>query len=203
MEIDQAIRLCSHCDTKGHLEVVADVSEVESYEDKGMTWDYGPVYKLLRCPNCKGLTLLNGSYHSGMDDVPEYSQEYPQDHSVESGIPDEIANELEVLRKLSRLDINSFLVCCRRILEKVCSDLGAKKDTLYKMVDELEKNDKLSVTIKELAYCLRKVGNVGAHDSQKKVEELDLWKIQKSLFIVLDYFYIAPSLSKELITKYG
>jgi len=203
MDIDSAIRTCSHCDTQGHLDVLSNVSEIKDYEDKGIYWECDRLYKVLRCPNCEGIILLKGQYHSGIDNCPEYVQEYPQDHSVDAGIPDEIAKELQVLSKLRKLDCNSHLVCCRRILEKICRNLGATKQNLHEMVKELENTGKFTDPIRLLTDSLRKLGNIGAHDTGKSVAEDDLCKVERSVFIVLDYFYVAPHLSSDLSTKYS
>jgi hypothetical protein len=71
---------CGHCSNKAPMEVVAEYNRIEDCEDErgnspfSLTWEYGPVWRIVRCPACLGVTFLKYIYHS-MFDPDEWSME--------------------------------------------------------------------------------------------------------------------------------
>ena len=66
---------CRHCGNKGRMDVLAEKSLVEAFEDEanGMYpehWEEGSIYQILRCCVCRDITFYQVSVHTGTD--PEY-----------------------------------------------------------------------------------------------------------------------------------
>ena len=86
---------------------------------------------------------------------------------------EKIYKDLETLRSLSTIDVDSFLVKTRKLVESVVNDLyGSTKNPntslpLYDKLKELEAKRILPRTTATFFHTLRILGNIGAHDTKR------------------------------------
>jgi hypothetical protein len=70
---------CGHCQNDAPMEIVSDYSNVQSHEDRDMSWEAGPVYEVCKCPACDLVTFRRYFYHDAMDPIEiEYVILYPK-----------------------------------------------------------------------------------------------------------------------------
>jgi hypothetical protein len=192
---------CRHCGNRAPMEIGAELSRVQSHEDErtGYRWEAGPVFQLLTCPACYGVTLQSYGWHSEMDpEDADLSVLYPSDaDSMPSGLPDLIRREFEAAQKVRALSPNAYGVLMGRMLELVCKDRGAEGHGLHQRLTLLAKMGEIPQRLVEVADQVRKFRNLGAHagDVELTVEEVPI--LDSLSRAVLEYVYSAPHMVEQ------
>ncbi|MFN8204495.1 MAG: DUF4145 domain-containing protein [Solirubrobacteraceae bacterium] len=186
---------CGHCGFEGTLERTGEIQvEIHDEEVPG----YGDVrstlyWILYRCPVCKEPTLASlwwSDEFSDPTDEPEQVYPSPRDNSA---LPKNVRDKYERARKVKRIDPGFYAVGIRRMLEAVCNDKGAAQGDLFSRLNDLVTRGDLAATLGDQAHQLRSLGNLGAHDKDIDVEEVDVPAIEDFADAILEYLYRAPA----------
>lgn len=153
------------------------------------------VYELCRCPACGELTLRRYLWDDRMDseDV-EMQYLYPAKKRTPKGLPPSIKAEYAKAQLLKKIDVDSYAVKLRRVLEMVCDDQGAKDGNLSDRLFDLSTKGEIPPKLKDVAQRLRDLGNFGAHASSGELSESEVPILDDLIEALLVYLYSAPSL---------
>ena len=191
---------CGHCSNATPMEIVAEHSGIERHEtdDSHFEWEEGPVYKLLKCPNCSKITLRKYYWHDSRDveDLPKPVILYPTSRAVPKGLPENIKKEFETAQRLRGIDPNAYGVHAGRVLELVCQDRGAKGKFLGQQLEYLAQHKEIPEKLTEVATGLKDLRNVGAHAALGELTEEEVPILEDLTRAILDYIYQAPHLAQ-------
>ncbi|HYM07251.1 MAG TPA: DUF4145 domain-containing protein [Terriglobales bacterium] len=197
---------CRHCGNKGRMDVLAEKSLVEDFEDNKdamfpLHWEAGHIYQILRCCVCNDITVYQVSVHSGMD--PEYIDRdydrtlYPCDGESPMGLPLGIQSEWDAALRVRRINQNAFAVLLGRVLDAICIDQKAEGSDLNKRIEHLVGSGKLPSPLRDVAHGLRKLRNFGAHGNYGDLDPKDAPLLESLCRAVLMYLYTVPTLTRD------
>lgn len=181
------------------MKIVQQYSQVQSHfsERHNVAWDAGPVYQILLCPACDGVSFATINYHDQFEPC-ETEILYPTTHEMPEGLPPEVAKGYEAALKVRNVEANAFGVLVRRVLELVCADRGAEGRTLHDQLNCLVERDEIPRQLADMAHSLRAFGNIGAHASAGELTSAEVPFLDKLCEAVLEYVYYAPRLLQEV-----
>ena len=148
-------------------------------------------WRLIRCPSCRDVTLLDTDWRPG-DDERDARVLYPMAESAPEGLPASIAAEYASAMKLKNVDSNAFAVGLGRVLDLVCVDIGAKGRTLGDKLQNLRSNKRVSGRLSDILAGLKDMRNVGAHAELGSLTATDVPIVHALVRTLLEYFYTAP-----------
>ena len=198
---------CGHCTNVSKMEVVGFVSDDKSdFDERFGPYHYGTTYDGLKCPACAKMNIVRYDWHEEMDEEDEiiYEVLYPINQNAPIGLPQEILQAYEAAEKVKTIDVNAYAILMRRLLELICLDRNAAKDTLYKMLKELSSKGEIPTKLVDVAMGLKNLGNVGAHAGSGTLTKNEIPIVQALTKAILEYVYSAPHLAKlaeEKLTK--
>lgn len=131
-----------------------------------------------QCQNCSKTVLLTVTVRrSGGMVTCEYKSHLPGtvlDGQVSDLIPEDIRDDFkEALRCQAVNAFKGAVVMCRRALQTSCHNLGANGANLIAQIEDLAQKGKITISLKDLAHQVRKIGNVGAHPDKDGLEDVD------------------------------
>ena len=195
---------CRHCLNTVRMEIVAQHSEVQSYEDQDCSWDAGWVYQLGRCPACGEITFRRYGYHDAFDpDQWEIQYLFPVREKSLRGLPQQIHNGYEAAQKVRNIDANAYGVLLGRVLDAVCADRKAIGDTLDQRLKYLADSGEIPTKLVNVAAGLRKLRNIGAHGDLGELTPADLPVLDELTRAILEYVYSAPLLAREAEERFA
>jgi hypothetical protein len=192
---------CDHC---GNITFQTIVSkEVSKSKDTPVTYTFS------RCTICDGMALRE---HPGdwttpkkigderlTSDIP-FRQLWPPTTSFSSEVPKRIRTIYDEARRVRRQSPSSFVVQLRRSFEALVKDRQAEGRTLYAQVQWMIDHDQLPNVFAEMMQVARMIGNLGAHDAEKDVTDLDAEVSDQFFRAIIEYIYIAPALLERVKT---
>jgi hypothetical protein len=188
---------CGHCQNEVPMEIVAEYSNVEAHEDRGVYWEAGPVYEICKCPACSGVTFRRYFYHDMDPSDVEYEVLHPKLEKGLRGLPANIDKGYQAAQKVRNIDANAYGVLLGRVLDFVCEDRQATGDTLDEKLKSLAGNGEIPSKLVEVAAGIRKLRNVGAHANLGELTEAELPVLDDLTRAILEYVYSAPQLATE------
>ena len=195
---------CRHCSNQTRQRVVANYSQVESYEDprSGVFWDAGPIWKLIMCPACSSVSLLRIYFHDGFEpDEWKMSVMFPTMDEAPAGLPTEVGKAYQAAQHVRNVDSNAFAVLLGRVLDIVCIYKGAKGDSLYRRLNSLAESGEIPDKLAEMADQLRQLRNIGAHADLGELTPAEVPVLDALCNVVLEYVYTAPQLIEQVKQK--
>jgi hypothetical protein len=162
--------------------------------------DFEGTYFVATCGTCQGLLVYwtqGNPSDEGESGPLNFFRDarllWPEHVVSEDTLPAAVAAIYAEATIVKRLSPNSFAVQIRRALEAICTDRGAKSDSLHKMLSELARRGDLPPVLSEMTNVLRLLGNMGAHASDQPVKASQVDALDEFFRAVIEYIYIAPS----------
>jgi len=144
------------------------------------------------CPACEEATVWSLVWSLDIQDEFAHRRLYPTARD-RSALPERVRTRLDAALKVKKIEPGFYAVGIRRMLETVCNIEGAAGGDLFAKLDDLAAHGRIPGTLAEAAHELRKVGNLGAHDSEVDVAPEDVPAIEALAEAILEYLYRAPA----------
>lgn len=209
---------CAHCNNETLMEVrdknkkpFGDISSDSYYYD---------LQVVLLCPSCKNYNIINAYWDNSHGKVSESIQyediydmdnvyetiEYPVTSSIlgyNSNIPENILKSFKKTLELKTVDLESCLVKLRKTIELICKEQNATGNNLSEMIKSLFDRGILPSTLKSASNITRKLGNMGAHESDVTISIDELSSTIRLVEYIIQYIYVLPKeidlLEKKII----
>jgi hypothetical protein len=159
---------------------------------------------LVQCQSCQGVIFLVGYKFAGASQYA-YKQHYPVDNpeqQVENSIPASIRRDfVEGLRCRSVQAYRATVVMCRRALQASCQELKAGGGDLVTQINNLASKGVITVSLRDLAHQIRKLGNAGAHPDKDGLGDVDDKDAEDIVEFTEQYFqhvYVLPARMEAL-----
>lgn len=190
---------CHHCGVHTLAEVVADEFY---YTDEA---DLDGRYRLVKCSNCKDLTLLYNIVLPYLEGDPEdpvavfpvspsrYSQSVPEGLS-------KCLDEANVCLRNRAFTASTLMF--RRALELLAADRGVDKGTLANRLQELRTRGDIDERLLKWADALRLSGNRAAHDVDPDLTVTDANDVSDLTQAIVDYVYVYQERYLEFMERH-
>jgi hypothetical protein len=169
---------CKACEALVNAEFVA------SYNHEDKNWGT-ETYSLYKCPKCEKplLTYENASW--GLDRL------YPQEvNRINPDLPEPLkAAYEEALACFKSKAYTATAIMCRKTLEGICIEHGAKGRNLVSSLKELKDKGVIENRLYEWADALRISGNEAAHDVSVTISAEDAGDILEFTNALLEYVF--------------
>ncbi len=216
-EIDPLNKLegfCPYCKKLVHF----SWCHTSEYSDKHIIGKYlGEYYirnrtgtwAMAECPSCENIVLVK---------MEQVSDRYGLDKlKLVEIIPTPLPNPTDDrVKKEVKIDIDEAKICfsvkayracaimCRRALQTICIDKGAKPDAkLDYQINQIYENGTITKNMMDWANSVRWVGNDAAHPGNEEVTHDDADNILKLTEQMANILYVTDSLSKEADKTHG
>lgn len=167
---------CKKCEALVNAEFIADYSIGDGLNT---------TYSLLKCPKCESPFLTDG------DDIFGTSCIYPSpDNRVNLSVPEPLRVAYEEASACFKSKAyTATAIMCRKTLEGICLEHGAKKQTLVSSLKYLKDNGVIESRLFEWADALRISGNEAAHDVNIRIKPDDAKDILEFTNALLEYVF--------------
>lgn len=153
---------CPYCQASTLAAVLNQ--EHDEHEEAGIT----RVLSTCRCPGCSNLLIVGQIAEPGFEgwDVSNPTVWWPEsDRELPYGTPSSITRAFQEARRCRSAGAHTAtMVMCRKSIEAMAKDLGAKGRTLHNKLEDMKKRDLLDASLLEWAMELKLAGNDAAHD---------------------------------------
>ena len=199
---------CSNCNNETLMEIHAR-NKIENGDLLGDSYYYDEQI-VLKCPSCRNYNIINAYWDSSYGKVTEskkYEDVYCGDNVYETilypvvselsnganGIvPNDIFKTFRKSLELKSVDSDSCLVKLRKTLELICNDKNVIGHNLNDKLKKLFELGILPSTLKSASNITRKLGNMGAHESDIEISTTELSSTIKLVEYIIQYIYILP-----------
>ena len=173
-----------------------------SNDEKNCTLNYSFKYRMLFCPVCHKITLLETYGDESMEEPTcDGSMEYYYANTVlypinsidSSAMPDNIKEAFESALKVKNIDVNACSLLLRRTLEIILKDQGAVKWGLKEMIEEIASKGILPKSLKEASFFTKKYGDSAAHGKELAADDCDIQNLVEFVKYIIEYLYIIPT----------
>jgi hypothetical protein len=178
------------------------------------------LYVVLFCPICKNYNLINAywdhtygetiitdEYDIYNGDAVEEKFLYPINSSLISQkadlIPQNVIINFERAIDLKNRDKESCLIKLRKTIEMLCLDKNAEGDNLYHKLIYLSEIGILPKTLNSASALARKLGNIGAHESNIDISSTELRSVIELVEYIIQYIYVLPKEIEKLEKKFN
>ncbi|MGI0489654.1 DUF4145 domain-containing protein [Pantanalinema rosaneae CENA516] len=188
---------CEHCKTIVQAEVVSHYRRIDGDEYDDVYFSYYD-YFFLKCLNCEHPILIQEwqLYKSYGMEAPELenaseSMLFPASFiKVNSNLPVAIKEAYgEALLCLRAKAFTASVLMCRKTLEGICVDHGAKARDLKSSLQKMKDDGIIERRLFEWADALRISGNEAAHDVNISFSEMDAIDIIEFTKALIEYIY--------------
>ena len=199
---------CSNCNNETLMEIHAR-NKIENGDLFGDSYYYDEQI-VLKCPSCRNYNIINAYWDSSYGKVTESKKYediycgdnvyetvlYPVVSELSNGANGIVLNDiLRTFRKsleLKSVDSDSCLVKLRKTLELICNDKNVIGHNLNDKLKKLFELGILPSTLKSASNITRKLGNMGAHESDIEISTTELSSTIKLVEYIIQYIYILP-----------
>lgn len=209
---------CQHCNNETLMEV-RDTYKKESGSILDDDYFYD-LFVVLFCPICKNYNLINAywdhtygetnitnEYDIYNGNAVEETYIYPINSSLISQkadlIPQNVITNFERAIDLKSRDEESCLIKLRKTLEMLCLDKNAEGDNLYQKISYLSESGVLPKTLNSASTLTRKLGNIGAHESNIDISSSELKSVIELVEYIIQYIYVLPKEIEKLEKKFN
>jgi hypothetical protein len=186
------------------MRIVTTYPDTTEHEERGVTWNAGNVFELLKWPACGGVTLRTYYWHDGLmdpgDDV-DHKVLYPTERAKPRGLPEELAADYEAAERVKAISPNAYAVLLGRVLELVCEDRQAKGESLHEKLKDLSAKGEIPAKLVEVAQSLKDLRNVGAHAALGNLTAGEVPILEDLTRAILEYVYSAPALAEAAVSR--
>ena len=200
---------CSNCNNETLMEIHAR-NKIENGDLFGDSYYYDEQV-VLKCPSCKNYNIINAYWDSSYGKVTESKKYediycgdnvyetilYPVVSELSNGangiVPNDILKTFRKSLELKPVDSESCLVKLRKTLELICKDKNAIGRNLNDKLKKLFELGILPPTLKSASIITRKLGNMGAHESDIEISTTELSSTIKLVEYIIQYIYILPN----------
>lgn len=199
---------CAHCNNDTLMEI-RDKNKVSNGDISSDSYYYD-LQVVLLCPTCKNYNIINAYWDNTCGKIEEsiqYEDIYGMDNVYETTlypissnilmqgniIPAEILRNFKKSLELRTIDEESCLVKLRKTLELICRNQSASGHDLSEMISDLFSKGVLPKTLKSASTITRKLGNLGAHESNVEITTNELESDIKMVEYIIQYIYILPN----------
>ena len=191
---------CNQCNLQTIARVVAThikttpVNPNEAFTDPADTPYYVSEYAIALCSKCETVFLVESKFYEIPGEVcaPQgVSVLYPSDRNVSTGGMPETASRAYVSATRS-YQVGLYEPCvimCRKCIEALCQELGAKKGNLKERLGTLQKSGHIDQKLLTWADELRLIGNDAAHDLDIVIEQVDALNALEFVEAILMYAF--------------
>lgn len=196
--------LCDHC-SNTTLQVIVS-SELGRYNGKMI------FYSLTRCTICDGIALrkhpddlIGPVQANNFNPDPSFPAEqiWPPSSSFSSDIPARISAIYQEAHSVRKKSPSSFVVQLRRAFEVMAKDRQADGRTLNDQIKWLIAQGHLPPVFAGMIQTARRIGNMGAHDSEREVTPEDAELADSFFRAIIEYLYVAPALLAKVKNEPG
>lgn len=200
---------CSNCNNETLMEIHAR-NKIENGDLFGDSYYYDEQI-VLKCPSCRNYNIINAYWDSSYGKVTESKKYediycgdnvyetilYPVVSELSNGangiVPNDILKTFRKSLELKSVDLESCLVKLRKTLELICNDKNAIGHNLNDKLKKLFELGILPSTLKSASNITRKLGNMGAHESDIEISTTELSSTIKLVEYIIQYIYILPN----------
>ena len=200
---------CSNCNNETLMEIHAR-NKIENGDLFGDSYYYDEQI-VLKCPSCRNYNIINAYWDSSYGKVTESKKYediscgdnvyetilYPVVSELSNGangiVPNDILKTFRKSLELKSVDSESCLVKLRKTLELICNDKNAIGHNLNDKLKKLFELGILPSTLKSASNITRKLGNMGAHESDIEISTTELSSTIKLVEYIIQYIYILPN----------
>jgi hypothetical protein len=163
-------------------------------------------WALLSCPRCGSCTLLRLELtHGGqltIDAVVKLVETVPEDGRLRTGIahlPAEIEQYYnDALRVFDAGVPDAAAVQLRRTLEGAAAHMGVTEKTLVQSIEKLIEQGHITKDFGRAVHHIRKIGNLGAHYSDERLEQDEVRRALRFTEQVLRNLFEVPGELSEI-----
>lgn len=199
---------CSNCNNETLMEIHAR-NKIENGDLFGDSYYYDEQI-VLKCPSCRNYNIINAYWDSSYGKVTESKKYediycgdnvyetilYPVVYELSNGangiVPNDILKTFRKSLELKSVDSDSCLVKLRKTLELICNDKNVIGHNLNDKLKKLFELGILPSTLKSASNITRKLGNMGAHESDIEISTTELSSTIKLVEYIIQYIYILP-----------
>ncbi len=199
---------CSNCNNETLMEIHAR-NKIENGDLLGDSYYYDEQI-VLKCPSCRNYNIINAYWDSSYGKVTESKKYediycgdnvyetilYPVVSELSNGangiVPNDILKTFRKSLELKSVDSDSCLVKLRKTLELICNDKNVIGHNLNDKLKKLFELGILPSTLKSASNITRKLGNMGAHESDIEISTTELSSTIKLVEYIIQYIYILP-----------
>jgi uncharacterized C2H2 Zn-finger protein len=149
-----------------------------------------------RCPRCRHPFLHRNTYmnhHEAGTYLQEVDQLYPAENTSllsQGPVPSNIKKIFTQAKSCYSKSLHEpAVIMCRKCLEAICEDLGAKGKHLAEKVESLNRTQTIDARLYSWATQLRLIGNDAAHDLTAVISRRDAEDSLAFLNALLLYIY--------------
>ncbi len=188
------VMACGHCGNRTSFEIVAEHSKrypIGIDGDKVISW------RILICSTCSKPTIEEDTQKVDRNIIASRSTNttilYPISSIKLTNIPEKIGKKYMEALNVRKVSPGSCAVMIGRTLEAVCNHENAQGRNLAQKLNDLALKGRIPNTLAEMAQQLRELRNLGAHDAEDEVTEMDVPIIIDFVEAILEYLYVAPA----------
>lgn len=191
-----------HCPECGHL--VRAIPQTQPVYHISASSDTA-AYLIVRCP--RRLCALAFVIYDRLNNCVSKVFPYPDcaTSDFHKSIPENIRKDFAEARKCWFADSNKgVVVLCRRVMQLIAIDKGAKGDKLVAQIDSLFSKGLITKNLRDAAHEIRYFGNFGAHprdDGLDNISNKDAKAVIRLTNEFLTDLYIRPFETDELTKK--
>ncbi len=176
---------CKNCQVLVSTEYIAHYEYLIDLEDYGTTGSATGRIELWKCPNCENPFLTDD------DGIYGYSVLYPpEDNRVNPRLPAPLKSAYsEAISCFKSKAYTATAIMCRKTLEGICVEQGAKGNNLVSNLKELKDKGVIENRLFEWADQLRISGNEAAHDVTVTTSPEDARDILEFTNALLEYIF--------------
>jgi hypothetical protein len=198
------------------------VSRGESYLEEGEVIGFAAsAYFLFACGSCDEVLLYEVPFEYDEDIGPEAEEilrrsfideddvyeprlmwPRPKRETVlHKSVPQSVQDCYRDAASVRNSNPNAYAVMIRRALEVICRDQGLRGNTLHEQLEDLGSRKNHPPVLAEIGKEPKRLGNIGAHADEKRIDKDEVVILDRFFRLVLDYIYVIPTKVIEVADK--
>lgn len=200
------------------MEVVSSIQR--NYSDRSKDDYYYEIQSVLLCPICHQYNIISAYWDNTYGKL-EYTDEYDLydgdnvDESIIFPIPSNLVSSksdlvpdtiIKIFKKAIELklyDEESCLIKLRKTLEMICNDQNADGNNLLEKIINISEKGILPITLKSASTIIRKLGNIGAHESDININSSEIECVIELVEYIIQYIYVLPKEIEKIDKKFN
>jgi hypothetical protein len=191
---------CPHCNIQVEARVIANGQGgfhnegADQFNEIDAEY-HGDMYYVALCRRCESPFLIRQSLYGIPAEFETITAEdvlFPASSRLPiEGVPIPVRRAFDqALRCFTSSSFDACALMCRRALEALCKEFGAKNGTLQAKLNALSKQGKIDTRLLNWAHGVRAVGNDAAHDTDSELSQDDAKDALDFTEAILMYVYV-------------